>query len=93
MPAAAAELLSAAAAGADAAFSVREGFVAALEEVADGSLAAFGSGCFGDELTGTAAKAGGVSALAVDDGFAVRTVDEIGVTFGESCLGKASAGP
>jgi len=43
--------------------------------------------------TGTAAKAGGVSALAVDDGFAVRTVDEIGVTFGESCLGKASAGP
>jgi 7-keto-8-aminopelargonate synthetase-like enzyme len=39
------------------------------------------------------AEAGGVAALAVDDGFAVGTVDETGATLGEGCVGEASAGP
>ena len=91
LAAAAAGLLSAAESEADPAFSAGEEFVAALKEVADGRVAAFGSGCFGDELTGAAAV--GVAALAADNGFAVGTVDETGVTLGKGCLDDAFAGP
>jgi hypothetical protein len=95
VPALVAGLFSPAEAGADA-FVDPERFAVgapdrALEGVADRSVAPFRTGSFGDESAETAVS--GVAALAVDDGFEERNLDESGAILGAGCLDEASAGP